>query len=85
MKMLAKSVVVGLAYAILVGLLVSALPTYLDWRRNPGGVFQGSSGTNWDVVFETLFSWFWPTVLVAAPIAIVIHAWRAQRSSTDAT
>lgn len=80
-RVLARGSLLGLIFA----LLVAAVPTFLDWRRNPGGIFRGGSGTDWGVVFETFFSWLWPAILVAVPMSIVVLAVIAARKSGNAT
>ena len=58
------------------GLVASAVlaivMTYADWRLNPGGIFHGDYGTNWIIVWNTLVSWFVPTVPVAVILAIAV-------------
>lgn len=51
------------------GLVVSSVVTFLDWRLNPGGIFHGDAGTNWIVVAETGFSWFLPVAAGASVVA----------------
>jgi len=65
----------GLIFGFLLALLVSAVPTFLDWRANPSGIFHDSAGTNLAVVLETFFSWLWPLFLVFAPVSIAVIAW----------
>ncbi len=68
----------GIAWVIgsglVAGLLVAGVMTFLDWRVNPGGLFHDSSGTDWLIVRETAWSWFWPVALLVATIAAPI-AW----------
>jgi len=52
-----KSILRGLAIGMLVTLLVMGPISFIDWRQNPGGIFRDSTGTNWETVFETLYSW----------------------------
>ncbi len=85
MKKYAKSSLHGFVVGTLITLVVAVLPTFLDWRQNLSGIFQGSAGTNWDVVFETFFSWLWPTFLVAVPVSILVFVLVAERRSSDAT
>ena len=58
------------------GLVASAVlamvMTFADWRLNPGGIFHGDQGTNWTIVWDTLVSWFVPTVPVAVILAIAV-------------
>ena len=75
----------GLTIGTLIALAVAIPLTFLDWNQNPSGIFRGSAGTNWSVVFETLFSWLWPVVLATAPASIIIHAWVSERRSSNAT
>jgi len=70
---------------MLIALLVAVPISFMDWRQNPSGIFQDSTGTNWKVVFETLLSWLWPTFLLTAPVSILILQWASRRRSSDAT
>ncbi len=85
MKIRTQSWIRGLAIGSLIAVLIAILPTFLDWNQNPGGIFRGDAGTNWSVVFETLFSWLWPVILATVPISIVIHAWIAERRTSNVT
>ena len=77
-----RSVRFGLAAALIIALAVAIVPTFMDWRLNPGGLFQGANGTHWGVVFETAWSWFWPVFLGIVPITVLLHAWYLDRRST---
>jgi len=70
---------------MVIALLVAVPMSFMDWRQNPSGIFQDSVGTNWKVVFETLFSWLWPTFLLTAPVFILILQWASRGRSGDAT
>lgn len=72
-----------LVSGILAGLVVSTLLTFLDWRLNPGGIFHGAAGTDWLVVLETAWSWFWPVSLLVFVLALpgVLIWLRRQRSA----
>lgn len=70
-----RSLVIGATIGFVVGLLVSISMTIADWRINPSGLFHNQHGTDWAIVFETAFSWFWPVSLTAFLLAVVIHAW----------
>lgn len=85
MKNWIQSVAWGLLFGFLIALLVSAVPTFLDWQANPAGIFRSSMGTNWGVVFETVFSWLWPLFLFFAPVSIAVKAWGSSRRSKHAT
>lgn len=62
------------AFGFLVGLVVSVVMTFLDWRLNPAGLFYDESGTDWAIVTETAFSWLWPVALVTfLAIAMILH------------
>lgn len=74
-------VVRGLVLGFLLALMVSAVPTFLDWRTNPSGIFHGRAGTNLDVVLETFVSWLWPLFLVFSPVSIAVVAWISSRRS----
>ncbi|MEJ8569297.1 hypothetical protein [Elongatibacter sediminis] len=84
MKKQKVAVVRGVLIGFLLAFLVAAVPTILDWSANPAGIFRGGAGTNWAVVFETFFSWFWPLFLFFAPVAIVFLVWIARRGAGHA-
>ena len=71
-----RSIRHGIAWALLLALTVALVPTIMDWYNNPGGVFRGTEGTNWGVVLETTWTWFWPLFLIAVPITVLFWAWR---------
>ncbi len=85
MKFTVKSVYVGTCAGILVALLVAILPTAIHWYDNPGGIFRAETGTNWPIVFETWFSWFWPVAILSVPVALLVHAWVSNRRAANAT
>lgn len=70
---LMKSARFGAALGVLVAALTSITMTVWDWLENPGGIFRGAEGTHWEFVFETLASWFLPTLFYVAVIAAVCH------------
>lgn len=70
-----KSWIVGLLFGAALGLAVAAVMAYLDWRLNPSGIYRDETGTHWDFVFETAWSWFLPVALIASAGAIVVHSW----------
>ena len=78
---LARSLLTGLAIGIAVGLLVAAPITFMEWLDNPGGVYRNAQGTIWAHVGETLWSWFWPFVLLVTPVAVAVSAWRLRRAA----
>lgn len=56
--------------------LAAAVPmTIVDWQANPAGLFHGPEGTDWAIVAETAFSWFWPAALIAFFATAIIHGW----------
>lgn len=77
-----RAVATGLATGTVVAILAAAIPTALDWYGNWSGLFRNDSGTNWSIVFDTLFSWFWPLALVAIPCAVVVHMIMRRRGVT---
>ncbi len=68
---------------MVIGLLVSAVMTFLDWRLNPGGIFHDAAGTHWNVVCETAVSWWLPTAAVASLAALPCVTWRLRRRGED--
>ena len=49
-------------WAVAAAALGAAVPTLMDWLENPSGIFHSPAGTNWQFVFDTWWSWFWPLV-----------------------
>lgn len=70
----------GAVSGALIGLAVAAVPTALDWYANHSGLFRDANGTDWGIVGETLFSWWWPLALVVVPLGVAVCAWRTGRS-----
>ena len=52
--------------------VIAAWITFFDWRLNPGGIFRDSQGTNWSIVLETGWSWFFPVAIAATALALVV-------------
>jgi hypothetical protein len=75
MKVEVRSIRVGMAWALIIALGVAIVPTFMDWRLNPGGLFHGGIGTHWGVVLETAWTWFWPVFLGVVPLTVLVHAW----------
>jgi hypothetical protein len=68
-----KSMRFGATLGVLVAALTSVAMSAWDWLENPGGIFRGADGTHWAFVFETLASWFLPTLIYVAVIASLCH------------
>lgn len=73
--MRARSWYLGVLFALLAGLLVAIPMTVSDWRLNPAGIFHDEQGTDWTIVAETAFSWFWPVALLVLVLTVIIHSW----------
>ena len=56
---------IGSTVAITVALAV----TIWEWIENPGGIFRGPEGTNWNFIADTALSWVTPTFFYATSIA----------------
>lgn len=66
----------GPAVGATVSLSVTVTVAIWEWLENPGGIFHGENGTNWEFVFDTAISWFVPTFVYVTIIATVLHlAW----------
>ncbi|MCB1058310.1 MAG: hypothetical protein KDD11_22650 [Acidobacteria bacterium] len=70
-----KSLIVGGAAAVVLGVAVAAYATFADWTLNPGGIFHDDGGTRWDVVLETALSWFVPVALTVFVVVTTLHSW----------
>ncbi|MDJ0812931.1 MAG: hypothetical protein QNJ23_04330 [Woeseiaceae bacterium] len=73
--MRARSWYFGIIAGLFAGLLVAIPATVADWRLNPAGIFHDETGTNWAIVAETAFSWFWPVALAVLVATVVTHSW----------
>ncbi len=79
-KIRIKSVYAGVVIGVVVAFFAAALPTAIDWYSNPGGIFRTGLASNWPVVLQTWFSWFWPVAVVSIPIAIIALAYLRNRN-----
>ena len=61
-----------LCVALVLATLLASLMSFLDWRANPAGLFHGEQGTNWSVVGETAWTWWWPSALVLSLIGLAL-------------
>ena len=60
--------------AVVAGAGVAAAMTFKDWQQNPAGLFHDQGVTNWPVVFETAFSWFFPSAIVLFAVGFLVMA-----------
>ena len=70
---LRKSIKFALLTGTLVSVLVTLTVTVWEWIENPGGIFHGTEGTNWNFVFETALSWLVPTLVWATIVVFAFH------------
>ena len=70
---LIKSIRFGLLSGVLVSVLVTSVITAWEWLENPGGIFRGAEGTNWNFVLETAISWLVPTLVWTTIVALAFH------------
>ena len=68
-KALAMTLVMAMGIALAVAFALAAIPTFIDWHINPSGIFHDTGGTHWGFVRETFLSWFFPILLLCAPVA----------------
>ena len=65
----------GCIVGLLTGLIVAVPKTIADWRLNPSWIFRDEQGTNWPIVAETAFRWFWPAASFELVVTVLSHAW----------
>lgn len=70
--MLRQRLRVAARLGLVVALIVSTTVTAIEWWQNPGGIFHSEAGTDWTMVRETWSSWFLPTLLTVAGVAVAI-------------
>lgn len=63
----------GLFSGSVVSLAVTLVIVIWELLENPGGIFHGKSGINWNFVYDTAESWLIPTFMYAAVIASAAH------------
>lgn len=67
-----KHWVLGLVIGLTVGLLTGAYYAFSDWKLNPGGIFHNDQGTQWDIVMETVTSWWLPVSVWVTALSWVV-------------
>lgn len=80
---LKKTLLKGLAIGFITSLLVSSIMTFVDWQKNPSGIFHSSRGTDWGIVWDTFTSWFLPLTVLIIPAFAVIAFLIARKESRD--
>jgi hypothetical protein len=79
--MTARILKLSAGFGLLVGVIVSAAMTRVDWKLNPSGLFHNEHGTQWAVVTETAVSWLLPVSLATClTTAIVLYSVGKMRS-----
>ena len=76
--MTGKRLLLAVGVGALVGVVVAAVMTFLDWRLNPGGIFHDTQGTDWGIVLETAVSWFGPVFVVVTVLALLLATWQSR-------
>ena len=66
-----RDTLAALLSSLALGLVIGCGFAAYDWHLNPGGIFRGPDGTNWQFMFDTAFSWFKPIVLTTFPLFVV--------------
>ena len=62
----------GFGIGAVVGFVVAATATFMDWRVNPAGIFHNAGKTNWAFVWETAVSWFVPVAAAVTVAALLV-------------
>lgn len=79
-----RTVKLVLLFAVLVSFSTSSIVTLMDWRTNPGAVFQSETGTQWRAVWDTWISWFAPLSALSFVVGLLLFAaWISWRHRQD--
>ena len=68
---LRKQAALAVGVGVVLGAVVGAVMSIVDWRLNPGGIFHDSQGTHWNVLLETALSWFFPVAVASFVVAAI--------------
>ena len=80
-----RALIIALVFSLVFAAAVGGWFAAYDWRLNPGGIFRGPDGTNWQFMYETAISWFVPVLLTMLPVSVAIAwitSWFRKRRST---
>ncbi len=69
LRWVTKPWLLGVVVGTTVSITVTLIVTVWEWIENPGGIFRGSQGTNWNFIADTALSWITPTFFYATSIA----------------
>ncbi len=56
------SALLSLKWASIFSVMVTLVIVLWEWLENPGGIFHGVNGTQWQFVYDTAISWLLPTL-----------------------
>lgn len=62
----------SLNIALTAGLLVAGTVTLMEWWQNPGGIYRTQGDTQWQIVWQTWSSWFFPVALTVLALCLSI-------------
>jgi len=79
MKFSPKSIIRGMVSGAIMDLLVSLPGAWWQWKQAQA-MSRSGGPPDWGAYFDTLLTWIGPVFLVAAPLAILFHAWRSGRN-----
>lgn len=73
--------------SFILSLLAAIILTYVDWQKNPAGLFHSAEGTDWSIVWETFASWFVPLffglIAVLGFAAYIVYLIKKKNRDTD--
>lgn len=82
MKFSLKSILRGIISGAIADVLISVPGAWWQWKQAQAMV-RGDAAPDWGQYFDILLTWVGPVFLVAAPLAILFHAWRNRRNESS--
>ncbi|QQX78892.1 hypothetical protein JK628_15140 [Shewanella sp. KX20019] len=65
------SAILSIKWASIFSAIVTLVIVVWEWLENPGGIFRGAGGTQWQFVYDTAISWFLPTFIYSIVVVFI--------------